>query len=215
MFINPLAENPFIDPFEGNVHYHISRRDIETSDLAATLKILEPLLESRKSVLSNKGKIHLYVKGYDSDRRELWEIAEVRNFFEKLDEKFSYWFWFCNDPDNITLKVITDCLFFTLAKGTADGKGAAINDVQLSQFMYKHYKELDDLCERYNVEASERQNTRKEIEKYYDQFYRKSNWFGRFLLRRESKNSEKLSPYAYERFFPEKGGEPGDDGLTA
>ncbi len=99
----------FVDPF-GNSNIFITRPEVEAGDIADTLLTLQSPLDDRRNVLQQQDKIRVFVDGYDNDSRELWDIAEVRAFYRKLDEKFPYWFWFCDKRD-VSLKVISDCLY--------------------------------------------------------------------------------------------------------
>jgi len=43
-----------------------------------------------------QGKVELSIFGYDDDNRELFEIEEVRKWFQKADARINHWFFFLN-----------------------------------------------------------------------------------------------------------------------
>jgi hypothetical protein len=71
----------------------ISRLDIESGDISETLSVLSKLLEPGVALRFCE-KVDIGVHGYDEDARELNELQEVRDFVNKLDDKFPYWCYF-------------------------------------------------------------------------------------------------------------------------
>lgn len=67
----------------------ITRRDIDTLDTSPILAALSSLTHQAH------GQVELMVNGYDTDKRELWEIPEVCQFFRILDSAWSHWLFFC------------------------------------------------------------------------------------------------------------------------
>lgn len=41
-------------------------------------------------------KLEIMVDGYNHDKRELYEISEIRKWFKKVDKSKVAWFYFCN-----------------------------------------------------------------------------------------------------------------------
>jgi hypothetical protein len=194
----------FVDPF-GNSNIFITRPEVEAGDISDTLLILQSLLDDRRNVLQQQNKIRVFVNGYDGDPRELWDIAEVRAFYRKLDEKFSYWFWFCDKTD-VSLKVISDCLY--QPTGTAKEQRqtvALIDDAELATFMRRHYQAVNELCENYNIPDAERLKVLEAVENYFEQYYHGTNFFARIpfignIVTGRKQKGQNFRPYAYERF---------------
>jgi len=72
----------------------ITRRAIETANLAGMLERLHVLTDSRENVIRYRESIVFQVDGYDDDPRELSEIPEVRNYFRTLTSEWPHWIWF-------------------------------------------------------------------------------------------------------------------------
>jgi hypothetical protein len=72
----------------------VARADVERCNIAATLEALRQLTRSPETIRSRRGRVDIAFHGYDSDRRELFEIPEVRSFVAALDAAFPYWLFF-------------------------------------------------------------------------------------------------------------------------
>lgn len=72
----------------------ISKREIETGNIASALERLHAIAESRETALRYRECLVIQVVGYDADPRKLAEIAEVRAFFARLAQEWPHWMWF-------------------------------------------------------------------------------------------------------------------------
>jgi len=71
----------------------ISREEIEEGDISGPLSVLKQLLNKEAAVKFFE-RVDIAVQGYDDDQRELFEIPAVREFINKLDAEFPFWFYF-------------------------------------------------------------------------------------------------------------------------
>ena len=74
--------------------FEVSKREIDTQNIASSLERLLVMTDSRTNVLRYRESVVFLVSGYDEDSRELVEISEVRSFFLKLTSEWPHWFWF-------------------------------------------------------------------------------------------------------------------------
>lgn len=72
----------------------ISRREIESGNIASALERLLVMVDTREAVYRYRESVLIQVRGYDNDPRELPEIREVRTFFARLTQEWPDWFWF-------------------------------------------------------------------------------------------------------------------------
>ena len=72
----------------------VSRRAVEAGDLTEILGSLNHLISTIEMARRYRESVDISFEGYDHDRRELFEIQEVRDFVYKLDEQFPYWLFF-------------------------------------------------------------------------------------------------------------------------
>lgn len=198
----------FVDPF-GKSNIFITRPEVEAGNISDTLTVLQSPLDDRRNVLRQQNKIRVFVDGYDDDPRELWDIAEVQAFYRKLDEKFPYWFWFCDKRD-VSLKVISDCLYQPSGKAEEGQQAVAlVDDAELGEFMRRHYRAVDELCGDYNIPDAERLKVLEAVENYFEQYYRGTNFFARIpflgnIVTGRKRKGQNFRPYAYERFSAQR-----------
>lgn len=72
----------------------LSRREIESGNVASALERLMVMADTRESALRYRESLLFQVSGYETDRRELPEIPEVRTFFDALSREWPHWLWF-------------------------------------------------------------------------------------------------------------------------
>jgi|GEM_PF-2389697 len=72
----------------------ITKKDITTGGIGSVLERLHVLTDTRASVVRFRESLVFQVGGFDSDRRELPEVAEVRAFFRALTDAWPHWPWF-------------------------------------------------------------------------------------------------------------------------
>lgn len=72
----------------------ISRREVESGNIASALERLLVMGDTREAVYRYRELLLIQVRGYDLDPRELPEIPEVRAFFTRLIQEWPDWLWF-------------------------------------------------------------------------------------------------------------------------
>jgi hypothetical protein len=120
----------------------IYREQIEAGDIKVVLDILESvgLLELEFAELETlerlQSQIGLFIDGYNDDSRELWEIPEVRSYFQNLHSVWPYGLWFFN-RQTATLQLLVLChINPTLKPNTKSGESTlSISCAQVSDFL--------------------------------------------------------------------------------
>jgi hypothetical protein len=72
----------------------VSAEDVVSCNIAPTLGSLKKLLASQNTARHWYERVDFAVDGYNNVVDELFEIVEVRNFIQRLDEEFPYWLYF-------------------------------------------------------------------------------------------------------------------------
>lgn len=62
----------------------LTRDIIEEDDVQSVAEAMRSLVRNREMALAHRMRVGIMVDGYDEDPRELWEIAEVRDYIRKL-----------------------------------------------------------------------------------------------------------------------------------
>jgi hypothetical protein len=106
----------------------ISRREVESADLASVLSRLKVFLATREDARLYRGQMTLVVDGYNNDPRELVDIPEVRALLCGLEAEWPYWAYFFNQVDDsikLLLSCVAGCRFL--------GRGAVEMDADLAR----------------------------------------------------------------------------------
>ena len=75
---------------------NVSREEIEAQDISGFTKLLERLTINDDMISKARGKISFMIDGYNSDKREIYEIAEIRSWTKKVIPVFRYCGYFLN-----------------------------------------------------------------------------------------------------------------------
>jgi len=123
------------------IHYAVAREDIESGDITHVTRFFQKIESSDALCRKFQGRIELSIAGYDTDRRELWEIREVRKWFKKVDSKIN-WLYFCNvTPPAHGFKAYVACLSDT--RRVADQTDVSPRVMRVSMDNEKRFAILD------------------------------------------------------------------------
>ena len=87
----------------------IGRAAVEQYDLGSVVNQLRLLSATREDCWLYRGQLSISFDGYDTDPRELIDIAEVRAFVIGLHGAWPYWAFFLNQLDH-TINLWVACL---------------------------------------------------------------------------------------------------------
>ena len=87
----------------------VARDEVEGRVAPTSTDSLKSCLSSPARVRSFFEKVDIAFHGYDDDKRELFEIPEVRNFVSRLDDQFPFWLFFLT-KEGLGLQCIMLCL---------------------------------------------------------------------------------------------------------
>lgn len=129
------------------LHYAIMREDVEKEDFSGVLGFIDQQLATRESLMSSLGKVEFSVYGYENDSRELWEIAEVRNFLAVLNSQRPYWLVFQGAEPGWT-QVLMLCLCHL--KKESDGFGFTRKE-ELGDLMNQWFSGLNEISNKHAI----------------------------------------------------------------
>lgn len=142
----------------------VDPKDVERSDVDPTARTLRRLLQDRETVLRFRGRLDLSFAGYDEDPRELFEIAEVRNFLAELDTNFPFWFYFLNlRSGSLALVLFSLCSYSTGPDGMVvlDAEGRA-------RFLAEHYLAVNWLFSTYGLDEKDNDALTLQVSGYFE-----------------------------------------------
>lgn len=71
-----------------------TRQDVEARNINPAYEVLETLSSSTENAIDFRGSVAFMFEDYDSDEREIYEIQEIREYFNNLSAAWPYWGWF-------------------------------------------------------------------------------------------------------------------------
>jgi hypothetical protein len=129
----------------------ISRREVDSGDLASVLARLKVFLATREDAWRYRGQMTLVVDGYNNDPRELVDILEVRTLLRRLEAEWPYWAFFFNQVDD-SIKLLLSCV----AGSRYLGNGAVEMDGDLvAAAMTRAFGGMNAVFERFNFPEDE------------------------------------------------------------
>lgn len=129
----------------------ISKRQVNSCDVAAVVHQLKILLATREDTWLYRGQLSLVVDGYDEDPRELIDVPEVRQFLREFSTAWLYWAFFFNQVDDSII------LLGTCVCGMSyPGAGAVeIDPKRLKKFLLDGFEGMNSLFEKHGFPESE------------------------------------------------------------
>ena len=140
----------------------VYRAEVEANDVSRTAAALSRALIDRSAVQRYQGRLDLSFHGYFNDPRELHEISEVRQFCEKLDEAFPYWFYFLS-TEGVMLRVIASCL----CSVTKPLLGVVSFGPDLVEFITAHFQALNWIFENYSLDQKNNAEISGKVVRYF------------------------------------------------
>jgi hypothetical protein len=142
------------------VHYAIPREDIEAGNVKPLSEFFDRILSNDEAAINLQGKVEVSVDGYTFDKRELWEIRDVKRWAKKAEPKIKYWFYFCANPrNNSTLTWLLTCLTNVISVN-ADPENKRKLQIEyetrpLADIIKRNFLYLNELTERFELPIKE------------------------------------------------------------
>ncbi len=121
----------------------ISRAEVENNDLSQTLTQLNYLIMDKGTLERFHQRLDIGISGYDNDKRELFEIVEVRKYLQEVDSKFPYWFYLLNNLHCSSLHLITySCIDCKIVNGKIH-----YDTISMQNFLNTHFACMNQICD--------------------------------------------------------------------
>ena len=146
------------------------RPELEAGNLAPLLRRFAPdKLPMSKELAAMMSTFHFAVDGWDDDPHEVYAIAPVRKFYQKLHREWPYAFFFC-DLRGESLMMLTMCCLDNLEGQTKAGEALSqvqIDPRELLQFIMNGWGPMNEMCERAGMSERAIYDRSKAIMGYY------------------------------------------------
>jgi len=134
----------------GSILYVLDDTDVRTRDTSHPRAFFDRLRTTKELAAATQGKIELSFSGYGNDRRELFEIEEVRAYIVALDKSLPDLFFFIRTAEPAyALKLFVLCLCeasWEGARSTPDKPARVTFDTEcLATFLESHWPGLNEL----------------------------------------------------------------------
>lgn len=130
------------------VTIRIRRETIVRDDTSGVTSLLGSFLSGGRG--RKRNRIRMEVSGYEEDPRELFEIEEVRDYFQKLfEENEGLFYWIDVHSDTFML------LGLMLFEPLRDGETAGLSPEDLQEYLRMGLSGLESFCREQNLSAGE------------------------------------------------------------
>lgn len=125
--------------------------EITAGDISGVLTALKSLSGDRSSAMSAEGAVTLVFHGYDDDPRELEAIPEIRTWFARLFEAWSYWSFFASRIDQTVPLVLSLLLTGEAVAGEPGMVGWCFDLDELKPLLLEMFDHQNELIERLEI----------------------------------------------------------------
>lgn len=151
-------------------HIMIRRESIESCDTLGLVSSFEGLRSDKQRLRQSQGKAGFFVKGYDEDPRELYEIPEVVAYFHKVEPEVKYWFYFLSTNSLIDSLQTLMTLVCNGRKGVRDGIVDFERGVQ-HKFFERNFGWLNEITDFIGLPIEENKKISEDVIRYYNRVF--------------------------------------------
>lgn len=131
-------------PSDAAIYLSVEREWVESGDISTVLHALETMESGL--LASGRNCVTFFTHGYDDDARELYDIPEVRDWYQKLFNSHPGLFYWL-DAENKMFMLFGLLLFRPIR---VDGK-VALNAEDLKAYLTIGFSGLNQFCQRNGV----------------------------------------------------------------
>lgn len=130
----------------------ISKESVLNKDFSEPLNILNQLISNKSLMEYYRERVDILIDGYNNTSEELFEIPEVRNYVNELDDIFPFWLYFLS-KDCSGLLVVIKCFLLPFLKPEDEQK---INGKKLQDYLEtRGFPAMNQLCHQTNMTERE------------------------------------------------------------
>jgi hypothetical protein len=152
----------------GQIIVFLDRSMVESGDIDSVLESLAVFSATPESTRAHAHELSLIFDGYQHDRRELYQIPEVRRFVRALNGYWPYWFHFVNKADH-NLLVLMYCLMELEGTKVKDGiASTTLVDGEFCRVIGDLFGGMNHLYARHEFTKEENRAATREIKDYLE-----------------------------------------------
>jgi hypothetical protein len=137
----------------------VAKNEVLNLDYKPLIKALSFFTSKKNIMYKYRGRVEIAIHGYDKDKRQLYEIKEVRKWVKKIfDNVKGLTFFLVNDPNAQFLRLF---LLSQIKFDVVEASQEVVNDItrrkveyeskDTSKLIYKLFDDLNPFCEYFKV----------------------------------------------------------------
>jgi hypothetical protein len=145
-----------IDEFVASTNYRsfaIPLQEISQCSMEYISNLISRLSKTKEQTLANRGKLEVFFPGYDSDPREIYEIPEIRKWFNASIDHGIPWFYFLDTRGHgISIKLLLFCTCnVTLQEIQGNRLVLNTNPEERAKWLMRNYENLNVFTEAHGI----------------------------------------------------------------
>lgn len=142
------------------IYLNVSKKEVLNKDISGFTSLLKKLTIDHNMISATQGKLTFFIDGYNYDKRELFQIPEVREWIKHVLPAFKYWGYFLNMEPSIHrlagMRVLHMC--FVEVKILGLNKKTKVykvepNKEQTIELMKQMFGWLNEFCKDYSIDS--------------------------------------------------------------
>ena len=142
--------------------FMVEQSDIVNGDLSNLNRLVKKLTKNKKMTISKRASAEIVFPEYDDDPREIYQIPEIRKWFQKTIHEGFPWFYFLNQNIGISLTLLFFCTCTNLYKNEHSNEYELEFDIEKTRWWINknftnlnNFIKLEAIPEKFNEEISE------------------------------------------------------------
>lgn len=134
--------------------FSIPKEDVDTGSMDTVLEIIKKLSKNKKMLLDKRSSVEIFFPDYDNDERELYDIPEIRHWFQNSMAQKIPWFYFLNGK-NLTIGLsllFTCCVNVKRVKVVNNIHKLEPNREEIEEWMNENFINLNIFTEKNDID---------------------------------------------------------------
>ncbi|MEZ8770992.1 DUF4365 and DUF1817 domain-containing protein [Vibrio alginolyticus] len=139
---------------QSDMSFVLSKEEIEELDLSGINQMMERYFRTRDLLISNRNKAVFWIFGYDNDPRELYEIPEVRRWFQFTLEQGVPWFYLLDvGADHMSLPInMYSCCNISVNQLSCGSKSVVISSMsEINNWIEINFENLNRFADEKKI----------------------------------------------------------------
>jgi hypothetical protein len=152
----------------------LDRKDIEKMKFKVIKDYMSKFDFDETLIYEYRNRLDISIYGYNKDKRELFEIIEVVNWFRQsvFEEHIPWFLLLSTSTDSQSLKLLTYCFLSEPVKGDDELWHFVLNNANMKDFFIANFGTMNNFFNEKKLTANANSEVSDEINNYFN------NWLG-------------------------------------